>query len=266
MDDTLTPLTPLTPGRFEALCGAVPTTPFASQGRAVASLDGFDLDDDATLMHGLGELLQPAAGPAEGSAGADSVAPDASNSYTFADCSDAEVAAMLDDALLADLLAAGSTQPAVATVPAPAPTAHASSYPYADATCNSTAVGILPMAVDETWVELSAGSDDDGSLDGSLDSSSAAATPSSGRASSAAMDDGSAKPFAKRARAHMAEELTEEEVVLLRREGFAMPADRRLTKDEERQLKKLRRKIKNKMSAQDSRKRKKQERDTLEGR
>jgi cyclic AMP-responsive element-binding protein 3 len=73
-----------------------------------------------------------------------------------------------------------------------------------------------------------------------------------------------ARPFAKRSKGNFYEDMTSEEQRLIEREGFHFP-NRELTKAEEKQLKKLRRKVKNKISAQDSRKRRKEYVTKLEG-
>ncbi|CAF3647489.1 unnamed protein product, partial [Rotaria socialis] len=58
--------------------------------------------------------------------------------------------------------------------------------------------------------------------------------------------------------------LTNEEVKLIKQEGYQVPNKLPLNKTEEKLLKKIRRKIKNKISAQESRRKKKEYVDALE--
>lgn len=74
------------------------------------------------------------------------------------------------------------------------------------------------------------------------------------------------RPFSRKTRGNFLANLTDEERVLLAEEGYEFPEHEVLTKEEERRLKSLRRKIKNKLSAQDSRKKKKEYTNGLEGR
>eukprot|EP00049_Salpingoeca_infusionum_P017132 m.351842 g.351842 ORF g.351842 m.351842 type:complete len:469 (-) comp16374_c0_seq1:242-1648(-) len=68
----------------------------------------------------------------------------------------------------------------------------------------------------------------------------------------------SSRPFAQRANQNSPMAFTDEEFALLRKEGWKYPRTAKLNKDQEKELKKLRRKIKNKISAQESRTKRRQ--------
>jgi len=95
-----------------------------------------------------------------------------------------------------------------------------------------------------------------GSEDGSSDNLSAQGSPKSIH-SSCSSDEPSGE-----AREELV--LSKEELVLLKKEGLSLPKRYPLTKQEERTLKKIRRKIRNKKSAQESRRKKKVYMDQLE--
>lgn len=98
---------------------------------------------------------------------------------------------------------------------------------------------------------ISSSCSDDGSV--SSDSQSLQGSPKSTHTTSSASDNGKEELI-----------LSREELILLKKEGLTLPKSHPLTKQEERTLKKIRRKIRNKKSAQESRRKKKVYMDTLE--
>ena len=276
MESTPVPLTPMTPGKFEALFEMPPQA---------EEMDG------ATALSQLRQHMSSAASAADADADAAVAAAfafppgDSSSGAPFADFCLDDVGVSVDELLPPGdfVLQQYAAPPGPADVTAAyASAAYASAAPAAlELSMGMDADADADADADDRQLELDMDDALMEELEGysphSASASSTGETPVSGRASSAvSSDEGSSgtdagadasnKPFAKRARQRMAEELTPREIELLRKEGFEMPANRRLTKDQEKQLKKLRRKIKNKMSAQDSRKRKKQEREELEKR